>query len=366
MNNLLYIAAAGSGKTTKLVKTAIEKSLAETVLITTFTDTNEQEIRNKFYQYNSAIPKNVTILTWFSLLVQHGIKPYQDSFNDVFSNIEINGILPLDLHRKNFMKESDFKHYVSHDKLYSDKLAKFVVKSDEATNGRVIERISRIFKNIYIDEAQDLAGYDFEVLRLLFNSNANIILACDPRQATYQTHHENKNSKYSNGKILDYLNDNKPSFVCRVDKTSLNLSYRCNNFICDYASKLHPAFEAMKSFSPTNNKKDDGVFLIEKSQIEYYLSTFNVMQLRYNKKSKCHEEFRVMNFGESKGLTFDNVLIYPTKNIEKWIENHNEDLADETRSKFYVALTRAKFKVCILWDKKSCSANDINFINFTD
>ena len=75
MNNLLYIAAAGAGKTTKLVKTAIEKSLKETVLITTFTDTNEQEIRNKFYQYNSAIPKNVTILTWFSLVVQHGIKP---------------------------------------------------------------------------------------------------------------------------------------------------------------------------------------------------------------------------------------------------------------------------------------------------
>ena len=45
-NNKLIIAAAGSGKTTFLVNQALAVN-SETVLITTFTEANEQEIRNR-------------------------------------------------------------------------------------------------------------------------------------------------------------------------------------------------------------------------------------------------------------------------------------------------------------------------------
>ena len=51
--NIAYIAAAGSGKTTKLVETALEKSKTERILLLTYTTANEQEIKNKFYQKNS-------------------------------------------------------------------------------------------------------------------------------------------------------------------------------------------------------------------------------------------------------------------------------------------------------------------------
>jgi DNA helicase II / ATP-dependent DNA helicase PcrA len=57
-----------------------------------------------------------------------------------------------------------------------------------------------------------------------------------------------------------------------------------------------------------------------------------------------------MNFGESKGLSFDRVLIYPTKPIFYWLNNNNSDLAPTSRSKFYVALTRARFSVGIVYD----------------
>ena len=62
----LIIAAAGAGKTTFLVKKALE--ISENVLITTYTDANEQSIRDKFYEINGCIPSNVTIMPWFSLL----------------------------------------------------------------------------------------------------------------------------------------------------------------------------------------------------------------------------------------------------------------------------------------------------------
>ena len=62
----LIIAAAGAGKTTFLVKKALE--ISENVLITTYTDANEQSIRDKFYEINGCIPSNVTIMPWYTTL----------------------------------------------------------------------------------------------------------------------------------------------------------------------------------------------------------------------------------------------------------------------------------------------------------
>ena len=50
MVNRLIIAAAGSGKTTYLVRQAMQQS--DSVLITTYTIANELEIRKKFVELN--------------------------------------------------------------------------------------------------------------------------------------------------------------------------------------------------------------------------------------------------------------------------------------------------------------------------
>jgi len=78
--NKLIIAAAGAGKTTYLINEALKQD--KEVLITTYTEANESEIKKKFIEINGAIPKNVTIQTWFSMLLQHGVKPYQDYLTD--------------------------------------------------------------------------------------------------------------------------------------------------------------------------------------------------------------------------------------------------------------------------------------------
>lgn len=62
-----------------------------------------------------------------------------------------------------------------------------------------------------------------------------------------------------------------------------------------------------------------------------------------------------MNMGESKGLTFDCVLIYPTKPILDWMKDHSKTLKDLSQSKFYVAVTRAKHSVAIVCDFTSKS-----------
>lgn len=72
----LIIAGAGTGKTTYLVKEALKLN-PSSVLITTFTDANEANIKDMFIHLNGCIPPNVTILTWFSFLIAHGINPYK-------------------------------------------------------------------------------------------------------------------------------------------------------------------------------------------------------------------------------------------------------------------------------------------------
>ncbi|MDR2409366.1 MAG: hypothetical protein LBE13_14800 [Bacteroidales bacterium] len=70
-----------------------------------------------------------------------------------------------------------------------------------------------------------------------------------------------------------------------------------------------------------------------------------------------------MNFGESKGLSFDRVLIYPTKPFLDWLKNNSFDLAETSRSKFYAAITRAKYSVGIVVDNKEFNIFEVSYWN---
>lgn len=75
------------------------------------------------------------------------------------------------------------------------------------------------------------------------------------------------------------------------------------------------------------------------------------MQLRYNSTAIVNHNYPVMNYGSSKGMDFDRVLIYPTEWFIKWLIN-GDSLAITTLSKLYVAITRAKQSVAIIYDYK--------------
>jgi len=94
------------------------------------------------------------------------------------------------------------------------------------------------------------------------------------------------------------------------------------------------------------------VFFIKPSDVNEYLHKYSPMQLRDKVNVKVNSEYDAMNFGESKGMSFDRVIIYPTSTMLKWIQNHSESLAFQSRSKFYVAVTRARYSVAIVFDNK--------------
>ncbi|WP_037939929.1 UvrD-helicase domain-containing protein [Sulfurospirillum arcachonense] len=349
--NKLIIAAAGAGKTTYLIKEALKQD--KEVLITTYTEANESEIKKKFIEINGAIPKNVTIQTWFSMLLQHGVKPYQDYLTDKKINgmllvneqsgLKFRGKFPV------YYKEEEVdKHYFSKEyKIYSDKLSKFVFKCNEKSKGVVFDRISRIYEYVFIDEVQDLAGYDLELIKLLFQTNSNIVLVGDSRQVTYLTHHAKKYPKYKDGKIKEFIQNECKRITVEIDEESLNCSYRNNELICKFSSKLFPDYAV-----PTSKQNDEvehkGIFFIREKDIDTYLAQYQPLQLVWNRGKKVNANYSVMNFGESKGLGFDRVLIYPTQKILDFILK-NKSLDGTSRAKFYVAITRARHSVGIVY-----------------
>ena len=84
----------------------------------------------------------------------------------------------------------------------------------------------KIFSYVFIDEIQDFAGYDLEVIKKLHEVGCQMILVGDPRQTTYRTHCETKYKKYSGGKIMNFVQDN--IYGIEIDASTLNVSYRNN------------------------------------------------------------------------------------------------------------------------------------------
>lgn len=354
MKNNLLVASAGAGKTTHIVKEAIQ--CKESVLITTFTEENKKEIRNKFFELNNGvIPHNVTIKTWFSFLIEHGAKPYQGKLTEK----KINGLLLVNNKsglkyvgkNKVYYKETEVeKHYFSKEfQIYSDKLSKFVVRCNEKSNGLVIERMASLFKFIYIDEVQDMAGYDLEIIKLLFQTESIIKIAGDPRQVTYHTHNPEKYKKYTNGKIQEFIEKECKSIICNIDTVTLKDSWRNNQDICEYANRLFPKYPSCKSLHNVVTGHD-GIFLVKEKDVERYLEEYSPTQLRYSRKKKVNLNYEVKNYGETKGLTRDRVLIYPTAKITDWVLNNKELDNFDVRCKFYVAITRARYSVGIVCD----------------
>ena len=349
----LIIAAAGAGKTTFLVKKALE--ISENVLITTYTDANEQSIRDKFYEINGCIPSNVTIMPWFSLLIKHGIRPYQS----YLINNRVSGVLLVNKADKKLLrlKDTNEKKYVTASgNVYSNMISKLPCVLDELSNGCVFRRIRKIFSYVFVDEIQDFVGYDLEVIKKLHEVGCNMTLVGDPRQTTYRTHYEAKYKKYAGGKIVIFVQDNIAGM--NIDTTTLSTSYRNNQIICDLANQMYPD---MKPCDSAMNEKTghDGIFWVHENDIDKYVDIYNPVQLRYDKRTKVNPIPKTMNFGLSKGLTFNRVLIYPTKPMLDWLSGKSKDMKDESLSKFYVAVTRARYSVAFVYKTKRLPTNDI-------
>jgi len=339
--NRVIVACAGSGKTTILIDEA-KKLAGKRVLITTYTNENLEQIRDFFIGQNGWVPEHVTIQSWFTFLLHDGVRPYQ---NQMVLKPRVNSICFPQTKKSRWQKKSDY--ITASNDIYRDKTSEFVWECNRKTSGAVLARLGKMYDYIFVDEMQDLAGYDWELLNSLFDSGIGIIAVGDPRQSTYLTNNASKNKQYR-GKERTYVEWLRSKEIApKVFITELVYCHRCNQNICDFADALFPGMP--KSISRNlESTKHDGIFQIKRDSVVDYYNTYKPVILRWNKNENTFG-LPAMNIGVSKGRTYDRVLVFPTKPMCDYLKTGDITKAGD-KHKLYVAITRARHSIAFAVD----------------
>ncbi len=344
-SNRLIIASAGSGKTTFLVDEALSKSDRK-IAILTYTNNNINEIKKKFYEKHGGIPKGVDVVTWFSFLLRECTRPYQRS---VYDKRRVRTIFFTNKRSVQGIPHSDTERYYfwEGDEIYSDKISRFVIDCEKNSKGLVTKRLADIYDEVFVDEFQDLSGYDLDLSEVFLKAGIHLVMVGDPRQCTYNTNNALKNKQYRGIGILNLIHKWEANNLCKIENHAI--SYRCNQKVCDFADKLWPDLENTKSLNSIATEHD-GIFVVSKRNIHEYVKRFSPTILRYSRSTKETYGYLVLNFGYAKGMTFDRVLIMPHGPIKKYLKSGNLDNVKGSLEKFYVAVTRARHSVAFLYD----------------
>jgi len=340
LSNRVVIATAGSGKTARLIKEAL--TVNGRALIVTFTLANQQQIIDRIRAQVGVIPSHITVMGWFAFLLAHGARPYQRVITKeagLIKGLNFKGA------RHRFTKRANFRSYYFDSRwdMYRDGVADFVYRANNESDGAVVKRLERVFDYIFIDEVQDLAGYDLEILDLLFKANLSVLAVGDPRQHTFETNKSNKYKKYRGPGFVQWVRERDG--ICVLEQRTEN--YRSVQEICDFADSIYPEYRKSTSMV-TDVTGHDGVFAIHRSKVPEYYEKYGPVVLRYNRRFQT-EGLPATNIGVSKGSTYDRVLLFPTKPMRDFFTDRNPgNLGDHSR--LYVAVTRARYSVAFVVD----------------
>jgi DNA helicase-2/ATP-dependent DNA helicase PcrA len=345
----VIIASAGSGKTTFLVDEVLSRP-DEQIAILTYTNNNINEIKKKFYKRYGGIPKGVDVVSWFSFLLRECVRPYQRS---VYPKRRVKTIHFPKGRSPYYENHSDAERYYFRDgdEIYSDKISRFVIDCETNSKDLVTKRLADVYDEIFIDEFQDLAGWDMDLLEVFLKAGIRMVIVGDPRQCTYTTNNAAKNSQYRGIGIQDLVRKWEANNLCQIVNHAR--SYRCNQKLCDFADMLWSNMEKTVSHNSTTTGHD-GVFVVSKNNVHEYVKRYKPTLLRYDRRTKETYGCPALNFGNAKGLEFDRVLIIPHGPTRKYLQSGDANDVSGSREKFYVAVTRAKHSVAFLYDEQ-CS-----------
>lgn len=332
------LASAGSGKTTGIVREAGEAADERSWLVT-YTINGRGELSDKAYEIFGSIPSQITISTWYSFVLRHFVRPYQTALHPT-------RVSTINFKRgrstRGIPKAQVARYYFSSPaRLRLDKVTAFACAVDEKTNGRSVERFAAFCDHLYIDEAQDLSGYDLELVERLLKGGVRVSLIGDCRQATYTTNDSPKNKAFVGAKIREKFELWEKAGLLAIKHQSH--SHRCIQPICDFADALYPDYPATTSQNEavTNH---DGPIAVREADVEAYLEQFDAQTLRYSKSTK-NALGAPLNFGAVKGMTFDRTLIYPHGPLKKYLKSGDLKDIEKSLAKVYVATTRARQSV---------------------
>ena len=327
MDKRVILAVAGSGKTTHIVNTL---SLDARFLLLTYTDNNLKNLRRKIIGRFGYFPDNISLHSYFTFLYAYCFKPF------LWRKLGAKGIRwdtpaawTLKLPRDNSLFYLDKQKRV-----YHNRIAKLL--EVENLLEPVNQRIEKYFDNVLIDEVQDLAGHDFNLLASIAKASVDMVLVGDFFQHTFDTSRDgnvNKSLHYD----LDSYTKRLSEMGLEVDANTLSSSYRCSPTICSFVSeKLGIAMDSHRYDSTA-------IHVVEKqNEVEQIVKCGDTIKLFYREhyKHPCYSK----NWGDSKGEDhYEDVCVVLNKNTLKLFQKDElNKLKPQTRNKLYVACTRAR------------------------
>ena len=339
--NKAIIAVAGAGKTEQLISLVAMESRPERAIVLTYTTMNQFEDSARIAQ--KAVRGNtVPVLGWKAFLLNEIVLPYLPR---LYLDVQLHGLAPSDPQSFKFLK-GESRYLTKDGRAYPSMLGKLAFDVINASNSAAIRRLEQLFDSIYIDEGQDLRGNDLCVLEALFKSSINITIVLDPRQSTLST--ADRDSKYKNYQYARIIKLYR--LWERKKLLEIKICNETHRFIPDIALLSDRIFSdelhLEKTISHVKPRgTHDGVYLINKNDLSSYASKHDATLLSLKESSRFGVP-HAMNFGASKGLTRDDVFIFATNPIEKFLMQ-GTPLSEKSACGFYVALTRARYSVAI-------------------
>lgn len=358
LNNIVRMAAAGSGKTYTICREA-EKELIKLrtsgnkygkILMISYANRAVHSIETELRKANlGVIPNGIVVMSWYSFLLREMIKPYQ---TEIFNINEVKGLYFNSHNEINYGTKGTRKRYLTDNgSIKSEQASELVEELNKLSEGAVIHRIEDIYNHIFIDEFQDLAAYDLNIVEALMKSRVSVTAVGDGKQAIFKTNSSSKNKGKGGSNLREYFQKLNEKGLAKVENQ--NVSRRFNYEICNFANRIFPNQPISTCMNDSTNH--DGVYLIQPQDVNAYYQYFTPIILKYDKKTKIGS-YNSFNFGECKGETYDRVLIYPNGPLKHFLIKGKEI---KSPIKYYIAATRARYSIAIVMDK--IPANDVHY-----
>ena len=338
MDKRVVFAVAGSGKTSSIIGSLNTDSRC---LIVTYTENNTRHLKNRVIDKFGEIPVGVRIYSYFTFLYSFCFRPlcgYE------LKTKGINFSFPLPPHVQRSRKNTK-RHYIDDNgRLYANRIAKLLIEFGVLPD--LMQRIEKFYDSVFIDEVQDFAANDFNLICALAKANVEMRLVGDFYQHTFDTSRDGNIQKNLHECFISYCDRLRKSGF-EVDLLTLSNSYRCSPTVCTFVSEnLGVNISSHREDEVVVRYIDDDVV-----EIDSIFNNDSVVKLFYQNSHKY--KGNTANWGSTKGLDhFQDVCVILNPTTLKAFESAKLDqLSPTTKNKLYVACTRAKGNLYFISEK---------------
>lgn len=331
MDKRIVLSVAGAGKSSMIVNSI---DVNKRYLILTYTDNNYENLIKKLCKLYGRIPDNVCVMTYFRFLYNFCYKPL---LSDVY---KAKGII-YESNQNKYAKSDNLDYYMTSSRaFYSNRFSLFLEKTNCITE--IKNRLSRYYDIMIIDEVQDIAGRDFDFLSLIITAKMDFLFVGDFFQHTFSTSLDGKKNSglYKN---YDKYKNVFSNIGFRVEEDTLKKSWRCSPDLCKYVTDN-------LGISIESNREDHTFikFVDDDCEIKRIWNDSTIVKLHYQDSAKYGTNHK--NWGDTKGLDdYGDVCVLLNKTTYKeYVKGNLCALAESTKNKLYVALTRARGNVYLI------------------